>query len=150
MAPLEVILTAGGWAALSLLLAIAASLALPRLPWGRRLVLETELPAGVEGASAPEHDRRWLGTGGTAASSLRPAGGALPDGERVDVVSAGECIEAGELIEVIRVAGNRIVVRRTRTPNAQECVMLASPFVNRAATALVVAGGIYGRTRFSP
>lgn len=118
MAPLEVILTAGGWAALSLLPAIAASLALPRLPWGRRLVLETELPAGVEGASAPEHDRRWLGTGGTAASSLRPAGVALPDGERVDVVSEGECIEAGELIEVIRVAGNRIVVRRTRTPNA--------------------------------
>ena len=95
MAPLAVILTAGGWAALSWLLAIAASLALLRLPWGRR-------------------------------------------------------IEAGELIEVIRVAGNRIVGRRTRTPNVKECVMLASTFVNRAATALVVAGGLYGRTPISP
>lgn len=53
MAPLEVILTAGGWAALSLLLTIAASLALlrvlPCLPWGRRLVLEQEV-------SMAEHD----------------------------------------------------------------------------------------------
>lgn len=95
MAPLAVILTAGGWAALSWLLAIAASLALLRLPWGRR-------------------------------------------------------IEAGELMEVIRVAGTRIVGRRTRLPRVQECVMSTRTFVNHAATTLVVAGGLYGRTAFSP
>jgi membrane-bound serine protease (ClpP class) len=120
----EAILTAMGWVALCLLLALAASVALlrvlPRLPWGRRLVLESELLAGVEGASAPEHDRRWLGHCGTAATPLRPAGVAHLDGARVDVVSEGEFIEAGEPIVVIRVDGNRIVVRRTRTPNAQE------------------------------
>ena len=59
----EVILTAMGSVALAVLLALAASLALlrvlPRLPWGRRLVLETELLAGAGGASAPAHDRRW-------------------------------------------------------------------------------------------
>lgn len=118
------ILTAAGRVALSLLLAIAASLALlrvlPRLPFGRRLILETELPAGVEGASAPESDRRWLGKRGTAVSPLRPAGIAHFDGERVDVVSDGELIEAGEPITVIRVDGNRIVVRRSRGTDGKE------------------------------
>jgi membrane-bound serine protease (ClpP class) len=65
-------------------------------------------------ASAPERDHRWLGQRGTAASPLRPAGLAHLDGERVDVVSDGEFIEAGEPLEVIRVDGNRIVVRRPR------------------------------------
>lgn len=84
-----------------LLLALAASLALlrvlPRLPWGRR----------------------WLGQGGTAATPLRPARVAHLDGERVDVVSEGGCIEAGQPITVIRVDGNRIVVRWLHAPNAQ-------------------------------
>jgi membrane-bound serine protease (ClpP class) len=78
------------------------------------LILETELLAGAGGASAPESDRRWLGKSGTALSPLRPAGIAEIEGERIDVVSAGEFIEPGELIEVSRVDGNRIVVRRHR------------------------------------
>lgn len=114
----EVVLTAVGRVALSLLLAIAVSLALlrflPRLPFGRRLVLETELTAGEGFFSAPAMDRAWLGKRGTAASTLRPAGIADVEGERVDVVSDGEFIEAGEPITVVRVEGNRIVVRRLR------------------------------------
>jgi membrane-bound serine protease (ClpP class) len=114
----EVIITAVGQVAVSLLLAIAASLAmlrlLPRLPFGRRLVLETELAAGEGFASAPEADRAWLGKRGTAVSTLRPAGIADIEGARVDVVSDGEFIDAGESITVVRVDGNRIVVRRLR------------------------------------
>ena len=111
----EVVITAVTRVAVSLLLAIAVSLALlrflPRLPFGRRLVLETELTAREGFASAPETDRAWLGKRGTAASTLRPAGIADFEGERVDVVSDGDFIEAGELITVVRVDGNRIVVR---------------------------------------
>jgi len=114
----EVVITAVGQVAVSLLLALAASLAmlrlLPRLPFGRRLVLESELAAGEGFASAPETDRTWLGKRGTAASTLRPAGIADIEGERVDVVSDGEFIDAGEPITVVRVDGNRIVVRRLR------------------------------------
>ncbi len=110
-----VILGAVGRVAVSLLLAIAAALALlrflPRLPGGRRLVLETELTAREGFASAPETDRAWLGKRGTSVSTLRPAGIADIEGERVDVVSDGEFIEAGEPITVVRVDGNRIVVR---------------------------------------
>jgi membrane-bound serine protease (ClpP class) len=111
-----VIVTALGRVAVSLLLAIAAALAmlrfLPRLPFGRRLVLETELTAREGFASAPEADRAWLGKRGTAASTLRPAGIADIEGERVDVVSDGDFIGAGDPITVVRVDGNRIVVRR--------------------------------------
>jgi membrane-bound serine protease (ClpP class) len=111
-----VVLTALGQVVVSLLLAIVASLVvlrfLPRLPFGRRLILETELDAREGFASAPEADLMWLGKRGTAASTLRPAGIATLEGDRVDVVSDGEFIEAGEPITVVKVDGNRIVVRQ--------------------------------------
>lgn len=114
----EFILKAAGRVVFSLLLALVASLAvlrfLPRLPFGRRLILETGLLAGAGGGSAPESDRNWLGKSGTAVSPLRPAGIAEIEGERVDVVSDGELIEPGVPIVVTRVDGNRIVVRRHR------------------------------------
>jgi membrane-bound serine protease (ClpP class) len=103
----------------ALLLALAASLVLlrylPRLPWGRRLILETGLRAGQGYASAPETDKIWLGKIGTALSPLRPAGIAEIEGERVDVVSDGGFVESGAPLIVSRVDGNRIVVRRHRT-----------------------------------
>jgi membrane-bound serine protease (ClpP class) len=112
----EFILRAAGRVVFSLLLALVASLALlrflPRLPFGRRLILETGLPAG---AGAPESDTSRLGKSGTAVSPLRPAGIAEIEGERVDVVSDGELIEPGAPIVVSRVDGNRIVVRRRST-----------------------------------
>jgi membrane-bound serine protease (ClpP class) len=69
--------------------------------------------------SAPESDRRWLGKTGTAISPLRPAGIAEFDGARVDVVSDGGFVDAGSRIEVTRVDGNRIVVRRS-TPRQED------------------------------
>ena len=111
------VLWAVGRVALSLLIAIGVSLVLlrllPHLPYGRSLVLATDLDARAGYASAPETDRKWVGTRGTAATPLRPAGIAWLQGERVDVVSQGEYIEADVPIEVVRVDGNRIVVRPT-------------------------------------
>jgi membrane-bound serine protease (ClpP class) len=82
-----VVVQALGQVAVSLLLAVLVSLAvlrvLPRLPVGRRLILDTELPVEGGYGSAPESDRRWVGKRGTAASPLRPAGLAHFDGERV-------------------------------------------------------------------
>jgi membrane-bound serine protease (ClpP class) len=112
----EFVFQAVGRVIISILLALVASLVmlrfLPRLPFGRRLILETGLAAGEGYASAPAGDSNWLGKGGTAVSALRPAGIADIDGERVDVVSDGEFIDSGARIVVTRVDGNRIVVRR--------------------------------------
>lgn len=111
----DVLLRAGGRVAASLLLALVGAVvmlrALPRLPFGRRLILEQELTSQAGYASAPESDRQWVGKRGTTVSPLRPAGIAEFDGERVDVVSEGVFIDAGETIDVLRVDGNRIVVR---------------------------------------
>ncbi|MGH7929106.1 MAG: NfeD family protein [Candidatus Binatia bacterium] len=111
-------LKAVGRVIFSLLLALLGSLVLlrflPRLPFGRRLILETGLAAGEGYASPPDADKQWLGKGGIAVSPLRPSGIADVEGERVDVVSNGEFIEAGAQIVVSRVDGNRIVVRRQR------------------------------------
>jgi membrane-bound serine protease (ClpP class) len=113
-----VLVIAGGRVAGSLLIALAGAAVLlgsvPKLPFGRRLVLSETLPASAGYASTPEADRRWLGQRGTAVSPLRPAGIAELDGERVDVVSDGSFIDAGEPIAVVRVDGNRIVVRLAR------------------------------------
>jgi membrane-bound serine protease (ClpP class) len=122
-ATVSVIISALGQVAISTLLAMAGAFAfvraLPRLPFGRRLVLETGMAADQGYVSAPESDRRWLGQTGTAISPLRPAGIAEFDGARVDVVSDGGFVDAGSAIEVTRVDGNRIVVRRS-TPRQED------------------------------
>jgi len=87
----------------------------PKLPFARRLILQTDLGHGPSHGSAPESDLGWLGKQGLAATPLHPAGIAEIEGERLDVVADGVLIEAGERIEVMRVDGNRIVVRRVRT-----------------------------------
>jgi membrane-bound serine protease (ClpP class) len=110
------VLAAVGRVALSMLAALAASLVLlrllSRLPIGQSLVLTTELEAEQGVASVRESEPALLGKAGHAISPLRPAGIAVVDGGRVDVVSEGEFIEPGTALEVVRVDGNRVVVRR--------------------------------------
>lgn len=62
--------------------------------------------------------RSLIGHAGTALSDLRPAGIAEVDGERIDVVTEGGYLSAGEAIEVVRDEGYRRVVRRRREPPA--------------------------------
>lgn len=110
------ILEAAWRVVIALLIALLTGLALlrfmPRLPFARRMILEADLGSGPTHGSAPESDQHWLGKQGRVLSVLRPAGIAEIDGERVDVVSDGLLIEPGARIEVTRVDGNRIVVRR--------------------------------------
>jgi len=111
----EVMLMAAVRVVFALIVAIIASLVmmrfLPRTAVGHRLVLDTGLSAQQGYASAPESDSHWLGKTGHARTPLHPAGIAEIDGERVDVVSTGEPIDADEAIQVVRVDGNRVVVR---------------------------------------
>jgi membrane-bound serine protease (ClpP class) len=112
----EFMLKAVGQVVFSLLAALIVSLFtlkyLPRLPFGRQLILDTELPTGEGFVSAPQSDLTWQGKTGRAVSPLRPAGIADIENQRVDVVSDGEFIETGAPIIVSRVDGTRIVVRR--------------------------------------
>jgi membrane-bound serine protease (ClpP class) len=60
------------------------------------------------------------GKSGVAASYLRPAGVALIDGQRVDVLTQGEFIQEGTPIRVARVEGARIFVEPIALPNYKE------------------------------
>jgi membrane-bound serine protease (ClpP class) len=103
----------------SIAIAIVITLGLmkltPRLSFGRRLVLDTKLSTGTGFESAPPSDHRLLDKIGKVSSPLHPAGIADFDGERVDVVSEGEAIDVGSIIKVVKVDGNRVVVRRHQT-----------------------------------
>jgi len=109
---------------LALIAAIAASLVamrlLPKTPIGHRLVLDKGLSASEGYASAPDTDVRWLGRTGHASTPLHPAGIMEIDGERIDVVSTGDPIDAGAPVQVVRVDGNRIVVRALDVPTQKE------------------------------
>jgi membrane-bound serine protease (ClpP class) len=112
----QFIIQTTGRVLLSILLALAASLLLmrflPRTPIGRRLVLEAALEAGRGFESSPASDHALIGKAGKTTTALHPAGIAQIEGQRIDVVSEGELIDAGESISVVRVDGNRVVVRR--------------------------------------
>jgi membrane-bound serine protease (ClpP class) len=77
-------------------------------------VLARQQPAPQPSASASGADRRQslIGATGKAISDLRPSGVAEIDGQRVDVISAGDYIPAGAAISVIADEQYRRVVRR--------------------------------------
>ena len=79
----------------------------PRSRMGKRLFLEND---GREWQAYDGQNKELMGKDGTAHSTLRPAGTAVIDGRRVDVVTRGEMVQAGTVVKVIEVEGNRVVV----------------------------------------
>ena len=77
----------------------------------KRLVLKVQQPSG-KGVEA-EDLAPLIGRAGKTQSDLRPAGIAMVDDQRIDVVSDGGFIEKGEAIKVIAVDGPRVVVEQT-------------------------------------
>jgi membrane-bound serine protease (ClpP class) len=54
----------------------------------------------------------WIGREGVAHTVLRPAGVAVIDGQRLDVVAESGMIESGSPIKIVDVNENRLVVRK--------------------------------------
>jgi len=71
-------------------------------------------PDRIERPEGDEQDaaESLVGATGLALSDLRPGGIADIDGERIDVVTSGEFLPAGEMIEVVRDDRYRRVVRK--------------------------------------
>jgi membrane-bound serine protease (ClpP class) len=74
-------------------------------------------PSGEEG---PFEGQSLMGSRGIALTDLRPAGAAEIEGKRVDVVTAGDWLERGTVIEVIQDTGYRRVVRAAGTIHGKE------------------------------
>ena len=76
-----------------------------------RLVLNDSIST-EDGYVASESRLELLGQKLIAYTDLRPAGVAVLENEKLDVVTDGDFIEKGNKIEVIRVEGMRIVVKK--------------------------------------
>lgn len=61
--------------------------------------------------AAPQELTALVGKSGKTVTPLRPAGVALINGQRVDIVTQGEFVAPETEIEVILVEGSRVVVR---------------------------------------
>ena len=70
-----------------------------------------------EGVSSQSSElESFVGTQGNAVTNLRPAGIAVINGKRVDVVTRGEYLEKDSAIIVTAVTGNQIIVRKKDEP----------------------------------
>tara|TARA_B100000686_G_scaffold325020_1_gene381278 strand:- start:2243 stop:2755 length:513 start_codon:yes stop_codon:yes gene_type:complete len=76
----------------------------------QRLVLETETDKESGYESAPMGFKELTAQKGIAVTPLRPSGRAQFGDRVVDVVTEGDFINTGCLIEVLQVSGNRVVV----------------------------------------
>lgn len=104
-----------------IIVAVAINRFLPTMPFVKRLIL-TPPGYAATGSGGPILDPALLtqrngdgpvpvGSRGIAASALKPSGKATFGEKYLDVVSDGAFIDHGTPVEVIRIAGNRIIVR---------------------------------------
>lgn len=77
----------------------------------RRMVLENKQEKVMGFHSSSDNLEKLLGKKGIAYTPLRPAGIALIEDQKIDVMTEGGFIERDRAVEVILVEGNRVVVR---------------------------------------
>ena len=90
----------------------------PRMPVGKRFFLHgPEEDATL--ASMPENVEmeQLRGRFGRAISDLRPAGVVDFDGRRIDTITEGMMVEAGQWVRCIDVKAGKVIVRPVEKPN---------------------------------
>lgn len=99
----------------TIVIAVALVFALYKLGYGKRyiksMILSTE-QKNEEGYVSTKGNERYLGMHGTVVTPLRSAGTVLVDGKRIDAVSEAEFIDKDVEVEVIKIEGSRIVVKK--------------------------------------
>jgi membrane-bound serine protease (ClpP class) len=82
----------------------------PKSPLGRRFTATGY--TFEDGRGVDRRDDALVGARGVLVAPCRPAGIATLTGRRVDVVSRGEALDAGDEVVVVEVSGNRVIVAR--------------------------------------
>lgn len=102
---------AAGTVGLSIVLSLVIlRLGLRTRTWSRFILSASE--QNKEGFRASREELEGLlGHRGAAVTMLRPAGAAVIDGRKVDVVTEGSFVAKDSAIEVVQVEGHRVVVR---------------------------------------
>jgi membrane-bound serine protease (ClpP class) len=78
----------------------------------KRLILRDKTTTEEGYLSQPINIHEYLGKEGVALTALRPAGAVKIGTERVDVVTEGDFISAGDRVVVIKVDGSSVIVRK--------------------------------------
>ena len=86
-----------------------------RTPFWERINLRTRQKKQAGFVSSDVQVDR-VGKAGLALTDLRPSGTGLFDGERLDVVTEGDYIDAQVTIEIVKDEGYRLIVRRSSQP----------------------------------
>ena len=95
----------------SLILSIVVARIVIKSKTWRRIILEDRQEKSEGFHSSSDELEGLIGKKGVAYTNLRPAGMALIEDQKVDVVTEGDLIEKDKAIEVVQVEGNRVVVR---------------------------------------
>lgn len=74
---------------------------------GKKIIVALDLST----SKSADNYSTFLGKEGESASELRPAGFAILNGKRIDVVTQGEMISKGEKIKVVKIDGGRVIVQ---------------------------------------
>jgi len=86
---------------------------MPGIPFFNRLVLTSSetSQSGFVISPQPAGNSSAVGMKGKALTVLHPTGKIEVDNNTLDVVTDGEYIEKGKIVEIIEISGNRIVVK---------------------------------------
>ncbi|HLX64385.1 MAG TPA: NfeD family protein [Planctomycetota bacterium] len=74
------------------------------------VINEVQNPSGIQSAPDSQPLHKLKGEIGKSITPLRPAGAAMINDQKVDVVTEGKFVEAGVVVKVIRVNGAIVVV----------------------------------------
>ncbi|MCP5005646.1 MAG: hypothetical protein GY941_17180 [Planctomycetes bacterium] len=88
---------------------------MPGIPLFNRLILTAEETAkdGFAIPPQPKVESALTGKRGTALTTLHPTGKVEVNGQTLDVVTCGEYVNKGQIVEIMEIKGNRIVVKAT-------------------------------------
>lgn len=84
----------------------------PESLWGNRLIPKPEDNMTMANMPANMQMEQLKGRIGRTVSPLRPAGIVEFDGKRIDCVTEGMMIDAGQMVRCVEVRAGRVVVRR--------------------------------------
>ena len=99
-------------ALITIVLSAIGAFLLVKFAMRSRTVRSVGLSHNEKGYSAPDDFSVLTGKEGVALSPLRPAGTAIIEGNRVDVVTEGEFIEKETPVRVLGIEGTRVIVTR--------------------------------------
>src|SRR3954468_10501701 len=92
----------------------------PYSPMGRKLIRASQEVNTVASMAGNVGLEALRGKVGRAVSPLRPSGVAEFDGRRIDVITEGLMVEAGQWVKCVEVRANKVLVRPADAPTLDD------------------------------